>query len=53
MPLPAFALRAIFGDMADGIMLSGQQVIPARASASGYVFRYPDIAGALGAIFSV
>lgn len=52
LPLPAFVLRAIFGDMADGIMLNGQKVVPAKAGNTGYTFRYPDISSALGAIFS-
>ncbi len=53
LPLPAFLLRLIFGDMADGVMLNGQKVMPAKAGLTGYAFRYPDIQSALGAIFAV
>jgi uncharacterized protein len=47
MPAPAFALRAIFGQMADEMLLSGQRVAPARATIEGFVFAYPTIDAAL------
>jgi uncharacterized protein (TIGR01777 family) len=43
MPVPAFALRAVFGEMADGTVLGGQRVIPARATAQGFSFAHPRI----------
>jgi len=48
-PTPAFALRAVLGEMAD-LVLRGQRVIPERALDSGFTFRYPDIEQALTAI---
>ncbi len=53
LPLPSFVLRIVFGDMADEIMLNGQSVLPKKAQSSGYVFKYPDIKSAMGAIFAV
>jgi uncharacterized protein (TIGR01777 family) len=50
VPAPAFALRIALGEMADSI-LTGQRVVPARALALGYHFRYPDIDQALRGIF--
>ncbi len=47
MPTPAFALRLVFGEMADEILLGGQRVIPARATAEGFTFAYPELDGAL------
>ena len=44
---PAFVLRLAFGDMADEIMLEGQQVIPQKAIESGYVYLYPTIDSSL------
>ncbi len=52
MPLPAFLLKLIFGQMAQEIMLSGQNVVPEKALNHGYVFQYPDIQSALNAIVS-
>jgi uncharacterized protein (TIGR01777 family) len=45
---PAFALRLALGEMASSL-LEGQRVDGARARASGYRFRYPDLEGALRA----
>jgi uncharacterized protein (TIGR01777 family) len=41
LPTPGFALRLLFGDMADEMLLSGQRVVPARATAEGFAFTYP------------
>lgn len=46
-PMPAFAARVAFGQMADELLLASQRVRPARLLASNYVFRYPELAGAL------
>jgi uncharacterized protein len=46
-PMPAFAVRAAFGEMADALLLAGQRVEPARLVASGYEFRFPELEGAL------
>ncbi|MFU8797735.1 MAG: TIGR01777 family oxidoreductase, partial [Gammaproteobacteria bacterium] len=40
---PAFVLRAIFGDMANEIMLEGQKVRPKKALESGFIFSYPRL----------
>jgi len=50
VPAPTFALKLIVGEMADSIV-TGQRVIPARAQALGYHFRYPDIDQAFRGIF--
>ena len=49
LPVPAFALRVLFGELADAALLGGQRVVPARATESGFRFRYPDINTALSA----
>lgn len=46
---PAFALKLAFGEMA-GLLLTGQNVVPARALEGGYRFQYPTLAVALEAI---
>jgi uncharacterized protein (TIGR01777 family) len=50
VPAPAFALKLALGEMAS-VALTGQRVLPARAQALGYHFRYPDIEQAFRGIF--
>ena len=45
-PAPAFALRAMFGEMSQ-ILLASQRVIPANTEASGFRFRFPELGPAL------
>jgi len=47
MPAPAVALRLLLGEMADGLLLCSQRVLPARATAMGFAFRFPDLGAAL------
>lgn len=46
LPVPAFALRMMFGDGAE-FLITGQRVIPAHALELGFAFRHPDLPGAL------
>ena len=46
-PLPSFAARLAFGEMADALLLSSQRVEPARLVADGYPFRFAELGGAL------
>lgn len=45
--VPAFALRALLGEMAEETMLSSTRALPSRLLGSGYTFRYPDLGSAL------
>jgi uncharacterized protein (TIGR01777 family) len=47
LPVPAFAARLAFGEMADALLLAGARALPARLQASGYRFRFPDLESAL------
>ena len=51
IPAPAFALRFALGEMADALILGGQRVVPARAQALGYEFKYATLEPALRAIY--
>jgi len=51
MPAPAFALRLLLGEMADGLLLSGQRAVPAVAERLGFRFKYERLEDALRAIF--
>jgi hypothetical protein len=46
--VPAFALRARFGEGADPL-LTGQHALPKALQKSGYAFRHPELRGALEA----
>ena len=46
-PLPAFAARLAFGQMADELLLASQRVEPAKLLAGGYQFGFPDLESAL------
>jgi uncharacterized protein (TIGR01777 family) len=46
MPVPGFALRLAFGEVAM-VVLEGQRVLPQRLEASGFDFEYPQVETAL------
>lgn len=48
LPAPAFALRAMFGEMASTV-IGSQRVVPRRTLELGYRFRYPELEPALRA----
>ena len=47
MPVPAFALRAALGRLAEETLLSGQRVLPQRLLESGFAFRFALVDAAL------
>ena len=47
IPVPGFALRALFGEMADEALLSSARVIPQALLADRFEFKHPDLATAL------
>lgn len=47
VPLPAFAVRTLFGEMGDEMLLHGQFVEPAILRSSGFTWSAPDIDEAL------
>lgn len=51
LPVPGFAFRALFGEMAT-VVLSGQRAVPQRLQATGYTFRYPDLGETLQDLIS-
>ena len=46
LPAPAWALQLALGEMSV-LLLGGQRVQPRRAQEAGFVFRYPELRGAL------
>ena len=51
VPVPGFALRLLVGEMADAAILSGQRVMPQRALAGGFQFRFPRLDAALADLY--
>jgi uncharacterized protein (TIGR01777 family) len=47
LPLPAFPLRAVYGQLADELLLASARVLPEALERSGYRFRHPTIDAAL------
>lgn len=47
LPAPAFALRLMFGEMADALLIQSQRAIPAKLLEAGFKFEHPDLKTAL------
>ncbi len=47
LPVPAFALRWIFGEMGRTLLLGSQRVVPERLLEAGFRFRHPELREAL------
>jgi uncharacterized protein (TIGR01777 family) len=51
LPVPGFALRLVLGKVA-AVAVTGQRVIPAKALANGFRFRFPTIEAALRDLYA-
>jgi uncharacterized protein (TIGR01777 family) len=49
LPAPEFALKMMFGEMAD-VLLASQRVVPAATEKSGYKFLFPELGRALASL---
>lgn len=47
IPVPAIALKLMYGEMAESTILAGQRVLPKALAASGFEFDRPTLEGAL------
>jgi len=47
IPAPGFALKTMFGEMAEPLLLTGQRVVPARATGQGFSFVNASLEGGL------
>jgi uncharacterized protein (TIGR01777 family) len=50
LPMPAAALKLLFGEMSE-LLLVSDRMVPRRLLQEGFRFRYPELDGALAAIF--
>lgn len=53
LPVPAFAAKLAFGQMAQEVLLASQRVEPARLVTSGYPFQFADLRNALDSILKI
>ena len=52
LPAPGFALKLIFGQMAQDLLLDGQRVLPRRLESAGYKFQHTAVDDALADVVS-
>lgn len=53
LPIPAFAVRLLFGEMGDALLLGSQRVEPERLTRAGYGFQYQRLGEALQNVLAV
>jgi uncharacterized protein len=46
-PVPAAAIRLLFGEMGEELLLFSTRVLPARLKSTGFRFQHPELEGAL------
>ena len=47
MGVPGWVMRLMVGEMADELLLTGQQVMPTKLLSTGYEFRFGDLKDAI------
>lgn len=47
LPVPAFGVRLLFGEMGEALLLGGQRVEPAKLNEADYKFKYVELDSAL------
>lgn len=52
LPAPAFALRLLFGEMADAVLLSSQRAVPRRLLEAGFRFEHENLDDALRSVLA-
>ncbi len=50
MPIPAFAIKALYGEMGERLLLEGQKVLPEKLLDAGFEFKFPNLKEALAHI---
>ena len=52
LPTPAFAIRALFGEMGEDVLLCGRRALPARLIEAGFTFSAPTVETALSHVLT-
>ena len=50
LPMPALAIKILFGEMGEELLLGGARVQPQTLQSHGYTFKHPDLGDALQAV---
>ena len=53
VPLPSTAVKIMFGEMGDSLLLGGARVVPKRLLENGYQFHYPNLEATLEHLIGV
>jgi hypothetical protein len=52
IPVPEFAIKLLFGEMGERLLLEGQKVLPKKLQNAGFEFKFPDLEESLKAAIS-
>ncbi len=47
IPVPAFGIKLLFGEMGETLLLEGCRVVPEKLQSAGFEFEFPDLENAL------
>ena len=47
LPVPEFAIKLLFGEMGERLLLEGQKVLPEKLQEAGFTFKFPNLEEAL------
>ncbi len=47
LPIPEFAIKLLYGEMGETLLLTGQRMIPEKLQEAGFEFQYPKLEDAL------
>ncbi len=47
IPVPEFAIKLLFGEMGETLLLQGNRVLPKKAELAGYEFQFPELEPAI------
>ena len=47
LPVPEFAIKLLFGEMGERLLLEGQKVLPKKLQDANFQFKFPDLENAL------
>ncbi len=50
LPLPAFAVKLMFGEMGETLLLQGARVLPKRLEDAGYLFKFVNLEDAMKSV---
>ena len=47
IPIPAFGIKLLFGEMGETLLLEGARVVPEKLQNAGFEFKFPELEAAL------